>query len=77
MFQRHIEVRDLLNVSQFGCCVCHSTILQCMELTEHATLIFNNNMYTGAVFLDIEKGFDAAWYSGLLCRLYKLTFSTK
>jgi hypothetical protein len=65
MFQRHIKLRDLLNASQFGCRTRHSTTLQCMGLTEHVTLNFSNNMSTTAVFLDIEKDFEATWHSGL------------
>jgi hypothetical protein len=53
--QRHLEERDLLNASQFGFRASHSTILQCMRLTDHVTLNVNNNMSTAAVFLDIEK----------------------
>jgi hypothetical protein len=36
----------------------------------------NNNMYTSAVFYDIEKAFDTTWHSGLLYKLSKLEFST-
>jgi hypothetical protein len=32
--QRHIEDKGLLNASQFGFRVCHSTTLQCMRLTD-------------------------------------------
>jgi hypothetical protein len=55
--QSHIEARDLLNASQFGFRARHNTTLQCMRLTDHVTLNFNN-MSTTAVFLDIEKAFD-------------------
>jgi hypothetical protein len=64
--KRHIEERGLLNASQFGFRALHSTTLQCMRLTEHVTLNFNNNMSTAAVFLDIEKAFDKTWHLGLL-----------
>jgi hypothetical protein len=74
--QKHIEERGMLNASQFGFRASHSTILQCMRLTEHVTLNFNNNMSTAAVFLDIEKAFDTTWHSGLLYKLSKLEFST-
>jgi hypothetical protein len=47
-----------------------------MRLTDHVTLNFNNKMSTAAVFLDIEKAFDATWHHGLLYKLSKLEFST-
>jgi hypothetical protein len=63
--QRHTEERGL-NASQSGFHAHHSTTLQCMSLTDHVTLNFNNNMSTAAVFLDIEKAFDKTWHLGLL-----------
>jgi hypothetical protein len=42
--QKHTEERNLLNASQFGFRVGHSTALQCMRLVDHVTLNFNNNM---------------------------------
>jgi hypothetical protein len=74
--QRHIEERGLHNACQFGFRARHSTTLQCMRLTDHVTLNFNNNMSTAAVFLDIEKAFDTTWHTGLLYKLYKLKYST-
>jgi hypothetical protein len=71
--QRHIEDKGLLNMSQFGFSARHSTILQCMRLTDHVTLNFNNKMSTTAVLLDIEKAFDTTRHPGLL---YKLEFPT-
>jgi hypothetical protein len=56
--QRHVEEKRLLNASQFGFRARHSTTLQCVRLTDHVTLNFNNNMSTTAVFLDFEKAFD-------------------
>jgi hypothetical protein len=47
-----------------------------MRLTDHITLNFNNNMYTAAVFLDIEKAFDNKWQPGLPYKLSKLQFPT-
>jgi hypothetical protein len=58
IIHRHIEEKNLLNASQFGFRARHSTTLQCMRLTDHVSLNFNNNMSTAAVFLDIEKAFD-------------------
>jgi hypothetical protein len=72
----HIEERDLLNASQFGFRARHNTTLQCMRLTNHVNLNFNKNMYTAAVFLDIEKAFDTTWHFGSLYKLSALQFST-
>jgi hypothetical protein len=73
--QWYTEEGDLLNASQFGFRARHGTTLQCMRLTKHITLNFNNSMYTAAVFLDIEKAFDKTWHLGLLCKLSELKFS--
>jgi hypothetical protein len=76
VLKKHIEEKGLLNASQFGFHARHSTTLQCMRLTDHVTLNFNNKISTAAVFLDIEKAFDITWHSGLLYKLHKLEFST-
>jgi hypothetical protein len=55
--QRHIEERGPLNASQFVFRSRHSMTLECMRLTDHVTLNFNNNISTAAVFMDIEKTF--------------------
>jgi hypothetical protein len=62
IFQKLIDERCLLNASQFGFHACHSTTLQCMRLTDHMTLNFNNKVSTAVVFLDIEKACDITWY---------------
>jgi hypothetical protein len=72
--KRHIDEKYLLNAGQFGFRACHSTTLQCMRLTDHVPLNFNN-MSTAAVFLDIEKAFDTTWHNGLLYKLSKMNFS--
>jgi hypothetical protein len=53
--QKHIKERGLLNANQFGFRASRGTTLQCMRLTNHVTLKFNNKISTAAVFLDIEK----------------------
>jgi hypothetical protein len=70
----HIAERNLLNASQFRFRARHSTTLQCMRVTDHVSLNFNNNMSTAAVFLDIEKAFDTIWHPGLLYKLSELQF---
>jgi hypothetical protein len=42
-----------------------------MRFTDHVILNFNNNISTAAVFLGVEKSFDAAWQPGLLYNLTK------
>jgi hypothetical protein len=54
----------LFNASQFGFRARLSTTLQCMRLTDHVTLNFNNKMST-------------TWHTGLLYKLSKLNFSTR
>jgi hypothetical protein len=76
LVQKHMEERGLLNANQFGFRARHSTTLQCMRLTDHVTLNFNNKMPTTAVFFDIEKAFDTTWHPSLLYKLSKLEFST-
>jgi hypothetical protein len=74
--QKQIDERGLLIASQRGFSARHSTTLQCMRLTNHVTLNFNNNMSTPAVFLDIQKVFYTTWHSGLLHKLSKFEFSS-
>jgi hypothetical protein len=45
IIKRHLVERDLLNASKSGFRARHSTTLQCMRLTYHVTLNFNNNVY--------------------------------
>jgi hypothetical protein len=71
---RHIAERNLLNAIQFGFRARHSTTLQCMRLTDHVSLNFNNNMSTAVVFLDIEKAFDTTWHPGLIYKLSEFQF---
>jgi hypothetical protein len=36
----------------------HSVTLQCLKLTNHVILNFNNNMSVAVEFMDIEKALD-------------------
>jgi hypothetical protein len=53
--QKHTDERGMLNESQFGFRVRHRTTAQCMRLTDHVTLNFDNKISTAAVFLAIER----------------------
>jgi hypothetical protein len=66
----HTEEIDLLNASQFDFLARHSATNQCMRLTDHVTLYFNNNMPTAAVFLDIEEVFATTLHIRLLYKLF-------
>jgi hypothetical protein len=72
IIQRHTEKNNIVNLCQFCLCACHSTTLQCMRLTDHVTLNFNNNMSMAAVFLDIKKASDTKLHPGLLYKLPEL-----
>jgi hypothetical protein len=74
--QKYTEERSSQNARQFGFRTNHSMALQCMRLTEHVTLNFNNNMSRAVVFLDIEKAFGTTRNSGLLYKLSEVAFST-
>jgi hypothetical protein len=75
LIQSHLEANNLLNANQLGFRARHSMTLQCMKLTDHVTLNFNNNMSTSVVLLDIEKAFDTIWHASLLHKLSKLQLS--
>jgi hypothetical protein len=66
IFKRLMEGKDELNASQFGFRALHRKTLQCVKLTDHVTLNFNNKMATTAVFSDVEKAFDMALHPVLL-----------
>jgi hypothetical protein len=36
------------------------------EIPRITKAMFNNNISTAAVFMDIEKAFDTTWHSGFL-----------
>jgi hypothetical protein len=76
MLKRHMENKGVLKASQFGFRALHRKTLQCVKLTDHVTLNFNNKMATTAVFSDVEKAFDMAWQPVLLYKLSNLEFST-
>jgi hypothetical protein len=45
-----------------------------MELKDHVALNYNNNIYTAAIILDIEKVFDTKWHADLPYELSKFEF---
>jgi hypothetical protein len=78
--QRHTDERGLLTEGQFRFHAHHRTTSQCMRLTDHMTLNFNNNKSTVVVYLDIETAFDTTWHTGFIYiyiyMLSKLEFLT-
>jgi hypothetical protein len=55
IFSRHTESKNSLNASQFGFRANHNMTLQCMRLTDHITLNFNNKISTAAVFWILKR----------------------
>ncbi|KAL4096389.1 hypothetical protein QTP88_021351, partial [Uroleucon formosanum] len=45
--------------------------------THQLSQIFNNNVNTASIFLDVEKVFDRVWHEGLLYKLSKLNIPTE
>jgi hypothetical protein len=57
--QKHIGEAKLLNASPFGSGASLSATLQSVSLTDEVTHNFNNDIFTAAVFLDVQEAFDA------------------
>ncbi|GJQ66520.1 hypothetical protein Trydic_g4507 [Trypoxylus dichotomus] len=73
IFARLREERDDLDVipgCQFGFRRKHSTTHQVLRLVEHIKEGFNRRECTGAIFLDVAKGFDKVWHQGLLLKMH-------
>ena len=68
-----VSERGLMRDEQFGLRPRHSTSLQLARLVE-ITRNFGEKKWTGAVFLDVAKAFDAVWIDGLLYKLTLLNF---
>jgi hypothetical protein len=74
--EKQMEERHILSESQFAFPAKHSLTLQCLRLTDHVTHIFDNKMYTAAMFLDIQEAYDTVWHPSFLNKLSKLEYST-
>ena len=61
-----VSVRGLIRDKQFGFTPRHSTSLQLARFVEILKRNFGEKRLTGAVFLDVDKAFDAVWIDGLL-----------
>ena len=66
----------LIRDEQFGFRPRHSMSLQLARLVERITRNFGEKRLTGAVFLDVAKGFDTVWIDGFLYKLTLLNFSS-
>ena len=69
-----VSERQLMRDEQFGFRPRHSTSLKLALLVERITRNFGEKRLTGAVFLDVAKGFDTFWIDGLLYKLTLLNF---
>ena len=60
------ESNQQLNKYQSGFQQWRSTIDQIMRLADDAHKAVNNEQFTLAIMLDLEKAFDLVWHRGLL-----------
>lgn len=67
-----IATKELLSKYQCGFRHKKQTKDHILRIFQDALKAFNNNMYMGALFIDIEKAFDKVWHSGLLHNLDEL-----
>ena len=65
----HFENSDLFNIFQAGFRPNLSTITHLLALSEDIYSNFNRKCSSFAVFLDVEKAFDAVWHNGLRFKL--------
>lgn len=68
---KHAENNKTLPSEQFGFRRGHNTTLLAARMIHDAQTGFQRQQSTLALFLDVEKAFDAVWHEGLL---YKLLF---
>ena len=64
-------VEDLLSPDQAGFPKGRSTCHQVAALTTLIENRFQQNLKTGAVFLDLTEAYDTVWHAGLIYRLSK------
>jgi len=65
------EVEKLLSPEQAGFRRNRSTCEQVAALTTHIEDGFQQQLKTGAVFLDLTAAYDTVWHTGLLYKLSK------
>jgi len=65
------EVENLLSPKQSGFRRNRSTCEQVASLTTHIENMFQQQLKTGAVFLDLTAAYDTVWHTGLLYKLSK------
>lgn len=66
---RHLEINNVLPDSQYGFRKGHSCTHQLWRLTETILHHWNMKHKVTAVFLDVEKAYDAVWRVGVLYKL--------
>jgi hypothetical protein len=71
--------RNLLTASEFGFRTNHSWHFNgwYWRNTQPHISTINTRISTDALFLDVEKGFNATWHSGLLHKFSELEFSSR
>jgi ribonuclease HI len=66
-----VEHHQLIDKEQEGFRLFHSTTQALLRFTQGVFDGFNNNMYTLAAFVDMEKAYDSVWRQGLMVKLHR------
>ena len=72
----YLKEHNLITSEQFGFRPNLSTSIALTRLTEEILLNLDNNLTTGAVFIDLRKAFDTVDHTLLIMKLRNLGFST-
>ena len=59
-----------LSIKQYGFRRCHSTTDGLVRLDTAIKTAFARKQHTIAVFLDLEKAYDTAWWQGILSEVH-------
>ena len=70
--KKFVFTNDLISDEQFGFMPGSSTTYQLTRLMEYITSDFERKMTTIAVFLDISKGYDSTFHTGLIYKLVSM-----
>ena len=71
-----LDSQAIIPHHQFGFRSHHSTVQQCLRITDTISCSLERGQYCGGVFLDVAQAFDRVWHPGLLFKLKQFLPST-